>query len=42
MKFSRTAWGIFAAWIALVGSYAAVALIFPPGPRLTAFGDIVL
>jgi signal transduction histidine kinase len=32
---------LIAAWILLVGGYAAAALIFPPGPRLTAFGDVM-
>lgn len=41
MKFSRTAWGVVAAWVALVIGYAAVSLLVRPGPGLTAFGDVV-
>ncbi|MBI3662741.1 MAG: HAMP domain-containing histidine kinase [Acidobacteria bacterium] len=41
IRVSPSAWLIVAAWTLLVGGYAAVALIFPPGPQLTAFGDVM-
>ena len=41
MRLKPTTWMLIAAWILLVGGYAAAALIFPPGPGLTAFGDVM-
>src|SRR5712691_274077 len=40
MPASRSTWFIFAAWLVLVGGYAAAALLVRPGPGLTTFGDI--
>jgi signal transduction histidine kinase len=40
MPASRSTWFIFAAWLLIVGGYAAAALLVRPGPGLTTFGDI--
>jgi signal transduction histidine kinase len=40
MPPSRSTWWILAAWLVLVGSYAAASLLVRPGPGLTSFGDI--
>ena len=39
-RLSQSTLWILAAWLLLVGSYAAVATTVSPGPELTAFGDI--
>ncbi len=41
MRLKPSTWLLIAAWTLLVGSYAAAALIFPPGPHLTVFGDVM-
>jgi len=40
MRPSQSTWWILAAWLVLVGSYAAASLLVRPGPGLTTFGDI--
>jgi signal transduction histidine kinase len=40
MRPSRTTWYLTAAWLLLLGSYAAVAVWIPTGASRTAFGDI--
>lgn len=39
---SRLAWAVAAAWLILLGSFAAIAEGMPPGPGRTAFGDVLL
>ena len=41
MRLKPSTWFMIAAWTLLVGGYAAAALIFPRGPKLTAFGDVM-
>ncbi len=41
MRPSGSTWTILAAWLVLVGGYAAAALLLHPGSNLTAFGDIM-
>ncbi|HEV8385690.1 MAG TPA: HAMP domain-containing sensor histidine kinase [Candidatus Acidoferrales bacterium] len=41
MRLKPSTWLILAAWTLLVGGYAAGALLIPPGPHLTAFGDVM-
>ncbi len=41
MRLKPSTWMILAAWTLLVGGYAAGALLIPPGPKLTAFGDVM-
>jgi len=40
MRLSRGTWWILFAWAVLAGSYAVASLLLPPGPGLTAFGDV--
>jgi signal transduction histidine kinase len=37
---AKTTWAILLGWLLIFGSYFAVAVAVPKGPRLTAFGDI--
>ncbi len=41
MRLKPSTWLMIAAWLLLVGGYAAVALIFPGGKNLTIFGDVM-
>ena len=40
-RLKSSTWLMIAAWVLLVGGYAAVALIFPSGKHLTMFGDVM-
>lgn len=41
MRLKPSTWGLICLWILVVGGYALAAVTIPPGPRLTAFGDIM-
>lgn len=39
---SPLSWLIVGAWIVFCGTYTACALVMPPGPKLTMFGDVAV
>jgi signal transduction histidine kinase len=41
MTLRPSTWLLILGWTLTVGVYAAGALLIPPGPRLTAFGDVM-
>lgn len=41
MRLKPSTWCLFILWVVVTGSYTLMALLVQPGPRLTAFGDVM-